>query len=42
MDDPIEEEVDETSVIVSGRDRQHGCYGILNALIHFTTTLTRV
>jgi hypothetical protein len=42
VDDPAVVEVEETSVIVSGRGRQHGCYRVLNAVIQPTTTLTRV
>jgi hypothetical protein len=42
VDDPAAVEVDETSVIVSGRGWQHGRYRILNAVIQPTTTLTRV
>jgi hypothetical protein len=42
VDDPVAVKVDETSVIVLGRGRQHGRYRILNAVIQPTTTLTRV
>jgi hypothetical protein len=42
VDDPTAVEVDETSVIVSGRGRQHGRYRILNTVIQPITTLTRV
>jgi hypothetical protein len=42
VDDPAAVEVDETSMIVSGRGRQHGHYRILNAVIQPTTTLMRV
>ena len=42
MEDPIREETDETSLIVAGRGRQHGCYRILSAVVQPTTTLTSV
>jgi hypothetical protein len=42
VDDLVADEVDETSVIVSGRGRQHGRYHNLNAVIQPTTTFMRV
>jgi hypothetical protein len=42
VDDPAAVEVDETSVIVLGRGRQHGRYRIINVVIQPTMTLTRV
>jgi hypothetical protein len=41
VDDPAAVKVDETSMIVSGRGRQHGHYHILNAVIQPTMTLMR-
>jgi hypothetical protein len=37
---PLQEEVDETAVIVSGIGRRHGRYRILDSVIEPTTTLT--
>jgi hypothetical protein len=39
---PLEEEVDETAVIVAGIGKQHGRYRILNSVIQPTTSLSRV
>jgi hypothetical protein len=39
---PLEEEVDETAVIVAGIITQHGRYRILNSVIQPTTSLSRV
>jgi hypothetical protein len=39
---PLEEEVDETVVIVSGLGKRHGRHQILDGVIAPTTTLTQV
>jgi hypothetical protein len=41
-DDPLQEEVDDTAVIVAGVGKPHGRYRILNAVLTPTTSLTRV
>ena len=42
VDDPIQEETDETSVIVAGHGKQHGRLRILNSVLRPTTSLTRI
>ena len=42
VDDPIHEETDETSLILSGHGRQHGRLRILEKVAKPTTSLTRI
>jgi hypothetical protein len=42
VEDPFEEEIDETALIVAGHGKQHGRHRILDAVISPTTSLTRI